>query len=243
MVENRTLFFISGFISLSLFFTVILLFINMMFSKKSIESYALKKDNFISISLEMPVIKNKVTKKIAAKQQIIESVDVSEEDAKVDIDDLFSDVWTQKIKRAKSKPKKMNNKRIQEIQKKIKTTKEYTKESITKKLNTKENSNLKENSEESSSTANEVNEYFAKIQALVYKYFHPPENSQGYSVKAVIHLSAIGKVLDFRILGYSTNNALNKECDLIKKRLMSVMFPINPKNVSGNYIIILKSEE
>ena len=83
----------------------------------------------------------------------------------------------------------------------------------------------------------------AIIQALVYKHFFPPQNSQGYSVKAVIVLSAIGKVMDFRILNYSSNNNLNDECDKVKNRLMGVVFPINPQNKSGNYIIILTSKE
>jgi len=72
--------------------------------------------------------------------------------------------------------------------------------------------------EKNTSSANEVNEYFAKIQALVYEYFEPPQNSQGYSVRAVIELSALGKFIDFRILDYSANIALNEECDKIKDR-------------------------
>ena len=93
------------------------------------------------------------------------------------------------------------------------------------------------------STASEVNEYLAKIQALVYEYFYPPQNSQGNSVKAVIELSAIGKVYDFRILRYSSNSELNSECDKIKERLSTVVFPKNPDNTSGTYIIILTSKE
>ncbi len=243
MAENRTLFFISGFFSISLFMIILFLFFNMILSKKDHDSFAINKDKFISISLEIPVLKNKTVKTIVSKQQIMESIEIPLEEAEVDIDDLFSDVWTNKIKKTKPKTKKLNNKRIQEIQKKIQKTKEYKKDKISEKLNTLEKSQSKENIQNASSTANEVNEYFAKIQALVYKHFYPPENSQGYSVKAVIYLSAIGKVLDFRILGYSTNDDLNKECDMIIKRLKSVLFPINPQNKSGNYKIILKSEE
>ena len=100
-----------------------------------------------------------------------------------------------------------------------------------------------EETDKSASTANEVNEYLAKIQAIVYQYFYPPDNSQGNSIRAVIKLSSIGKVIDFRILNYSGNDSLNKECDKIKERLISVMFPINPKSKTESYTIILKSEE
>ncbi len=93
------------------------------------------------------------------------------------------------------------------------------------------------------STANAVNEYLAKIQALVYENFVPPPNSQGHTVKAVIELSAIGKVMDFRILTYSANSSLNDECDKIRDRLIGVLFPANPQNKSGSYIVMLTSKE
>ncbi|RLA70493.1 MAG: hypothetical protein DRG30_09210, partial [Epsilonproteobacteria bacterium] len=93
------------------------------------------------------------------------------------------------------------------------------------------------------STANEVNEYLAKINALVYQHFNPPQNSQGNSVKAVIELSAIGKVLDFRILSYSSSNSLNQESDKVKESLKRVVFPVNPENKSSRTIVILTSKE
>ena len=107
------------------------------------------------------------------------------------------------------------------------------------------NINTKEMSDEASSESKafEVNEYLAKIQALVYKYFYPPANSQGNTVKAVITLSAIGKVQDFRILNYSVNKSLNDECDKVKNRLLNVVFPKNPQHVSGTYTIILTAKE
>jgi protein TonB len=116
----------------------------------------------------------------------------------------------------------------------VERTKEKNVESI-------KNKKIKKDSENSS--ANEVNEYFAKIQNIVYKYFYPPQNSQGNTVKAVIKLGALGKVLDFRILQYSSSIDLNNECDQIKQRLSSVVFPVNPKNRFGSYTILLTSKE
>lgn len=85
-------------------------------------------------------------------------------------------------------------------------------------------------------------EYRSMIQALVYKYFNPPENSQGNTVEAVLELGAFGKFLDFKILTYSSNDALNKECDNMKNRLEHVPFPDNPDNKSVKLMIILASE-
>jgi len=129
-----------------------------------------------------------------------------------------------------------------QIQKKITKSDENRVESISKKVR---NMNAPKVDIESvkTSTATEVNEYLAKIQALVYEHFYPPQNSQGNSVEAIIELSPIGKVYDFRILRYSSNSELNSECDNIKDRLMNIVFPENPDNTSGTYTITLTSKE
>ncbi len=238
MANNNSYFYLSGLISISLFAFFTSLIIFMMFSSSKIDIYALKKDNYISISLEIPKLQTSSTKSLATpakEQSIVEPSDVS-------IDDLFSDVWTKNIKKKKKIEKKVDNKRLQEIGKK---SKKIDKKSVKKVLQKVDSSNRMKKSDESikASTATQVNEYLAKIQALVYDNFVPPQNSQGHSVKAVIELSSIGKVMDFRILNYSANSSLNKECDKIKKRLMGVLFPANPQNSSGHYIIMLTSKE
>ena len=203
--------------------------------------FALEKDNYISVSVDMSIKKAKKTIKNLPKAITKESsTQIKKED--VNIDNLFSDVWTKKIKSAKQVVKKTDNRRLQEISKKTKTAKDnkvQSVEDIFKNINTKETSD----EASSESKAFEVNEYLAKIQALVYKYFYPPANSEGNTVKAVITLSAIGKVQDFRILNYSLNDALNAECDNIKTRLLNVVFPKNPDNKSGTYTITLTSQE
>ena len=131
---------------------------------------------------------------------------------------------------------------LDEIQRKIQKADANRAESISKKIQSMDAPKTEDESSKSS-TATEVNEYLAKIQALVYEYFYPPKNSQGNSVTAVIELSAMGKVIDFRILAYSDNEALNRECDKIKARLGSILFPKNPDNSSGRYKITLISKE
>jgi protein TonB len=158
----------------------------------------------------------------------------------IDVNDLFSDVWTKKI--VQKQEKQVNSKRIQEIQKKIKTVESNDVKSIAEKVNNLDNITSNEQTE-SSSTANEVNEYLAKIQALVYQHFNVPANTQGNSIKCVIELDALGRVIDFRILNYSANMALNEEADKIKDRLKNVIFPVNPQNKSSRTTVILISKE
>ncbi len=203
----------------------------MMFTPKFKKTFALKKDNYISVSLVPKKIQKSEPKEIKTTPtpSIVTPSTPSTQTSEVDIDDLFSDVWTKKITTKKPK-KKINNQRIKDIQKKIVIKKDnlsqkhIDKDKISKLLKSKDSKNTK------SSTASEVNEYLAKIQAIVYNHFMPPANSEGHTVRAVIELSAIGKMIDFRIIRYSSNEALNDECDRIKARLVGVLFPINPDN-------------
>jgi len=232
MAENRTLFFLSGFFSLSLFTLILALFVYMMFSSNPPKTFALTKDDFISVSIEIPIREVKKVKVANKIPQVIEQVITPTEEANVDVDDLFSDVWTQKIKKSKPKAKVVNKRVLDEIQKKSKIKTDTQTKSIAQKINNMDSTKSDDDLTQSSSTANEVNEYLAKIHGIIYKHFNPPENSQGYTVKAVIELSSIGKVMDFRILNYSANQELNQECDKIKARLKGVIFPVHPDNVS-----------
>ena len=200
----------------------------MMFSKSQVKTYALKKDKFISISIEMTPTKAKAKKDEVLTPNIEPST--TQKTKEVDIEDLFSDVWTKGITK-KKKPKKRDNKRVQEILRKTKISKTKEIASVKEKIKDINTKKLADKNTKAS-TADEVNEYRAKIKSLVYDNFNPPENTQGYIVVTVIELSSLGKVLDFRILKYSSNQALNEESDKIKSRLTSVLFPKNPDNKS-----------
>lgn len=241
MDKNNSYFYVSGFISLSLFIFFLVLFMYMVTSSEKVKIFAMKKDNYISVSIDMPKIEQKSTKESVSEPEIKKS-EAPKKIEEVDIDNLFSDVWTKSIKTPSQKPKTVDIRRLHEIKKPISKSENNKVESLSKKVDRIETNNIEQESLKSS-TALEVNEYLAKIQALVYEYFYPPQNSQGNSVEAVIELSSIGRVYDFRILRYSSNTELNNECDKIKDRLKNVIFPQNPENNSGVYTIILKSEE
>jgi len=240
MDNNSKYFYLSGFISLSLFTLFLLSFIFVLFKTTPSKTFALKKDNYISISLNVPKIQTTQAKKVKKSTPLFSASSVASKN--VDINNLFSDVWTKKIVHKKEKPKTLDNKRLLEIQKKIKKTQNKRVESLSEKVNNLESVETN-NESEASSTAEQVNEYLAKIQAIVYQYFKVPANSEGSSVKTVIELNSLGKVLDFRILSYSDNEALNREADKIKERLFSVIFPKNPQKKSSRTIVILISKE
>jgi len=237
MDRNNIYFTISGLLSLSLFALILILFFMMLFSKTPVNTFALNKDNYMSISLEKIAIKSITPTKTAKLKKEIQSK--TEELKEVDIDSLFSDVWTKDIKIEKKVVKK---KSLELIKKEIKKSEDNSVQSMEEILKNEQTQQVDDVSKKSSS-GNEVNEYLAKIQAIVYKYFQPPANSQGYTVKTVIELSAYGKVLDFRILTYSGNQSLNKECDMIKERLIGVLFPSNPQNTSFKTIINITSDK
>ncbi len=254
MDNKNSYFYISGFISLSLFTFFSAIFLIAIISSDDVKSYALKKDDFISVSVDMTNVKSSDVKKTVDKPiEKVEEKPIEQEPQKeavtqtqkkdINIDNLFSEVKTKSIKKTEEKVIEKEDKRVaQELSKKsVKSdvSKVESAASKSQKINT-ENKSEKESK---SSTGSEVNEYLAKIQALVYEYFTPPENSQGKIVKAVIEINSFGKVVDFRILTYSDNDAFNKECDKIKGRLASVLFPKNPDNKSGIYVINLISQE
>jgi len=209
-----------------------------MFNKSKLHNFALNKKDFISVSLEnipQPLHQEsrKVTATIAPKNKFISKKNV-------DIDDLFSDVWTKNITPSKKVPVDYRN--LDAIQRKI--SKVTTNESVAldEKLHSVSKLLNKDN-KQTISSAEEVNDYLAKIHTLVYKNFNVPSNSEGYSVKTVIVLSALGKLIDFRILTYSDNEALNHEVDNIKNRLKNIVFPLSVDNHSTTTIVILTSQK
>ncbi len=239
MVENRSFFILSGAISLSFFIIILATFFYMMFAVIDTKTYALTKDNFVSISVTAPKVQTKQDNKKVVTP--VEESKTTPEVKEVDVGSLFSAVATQDIVKTKKVVEKTEEKRKQDVQKRPQPKQQNEIDALMQKINNIDA--VKDEESNPTSTGDEVDEYIAKIQALVYEHFLPPKNSQGNTVKVVIELSAIGKVIDFRILTYSSVSALNEECDRIKDRLKNVVFPVNPKNKSGSYIINITSDK
>jgi len=238
-MDNQKYFYVSGFISLSLFGFFLSMFVIILFKVHDIKTYGMKKENYISVSIKLTPQKKSSNKAVSAPSKM-ESTSKAK-NKNINVNSLFDDVWTQKIKHKKIQKEK-NSKRINEIQKQLKLKKSNDVKSIQDTMNKFAN-NQDNSKDDASSTANEVNEYLAKIQAIVYDHFNVPQNSEGNSVKTVIELDAFGKVLDFRVLNYSSSVALNEEADKIKERLKNVVFPINPEGKITKTIVILVSKE
>lgn len=189
---------------------------------------------------EEPIIDKPIVEK-PPEQKEVDTVVKKE----INIDNLFSDVWTKDIKKTVEKPKeKVLDKRLsQEISKKIAKSNSNKVEPIADKIQSLNTDDKKSSENVKTSTADDVNEYLAKIQATVYEHFYPPPNSQGNRIIAIIELNSKGKVIDFRILNYSDNDALNSEADKMRERLLNTLFPENPDNKSGVYKINLTSKE
>ena len=238
MGRENNYFILSGFLAFSLFFIFLGLFIYMLFVSVKETTYGLSKQKFIAVSIVLPKKVNK--KRVAASAPSAKITSKSESQA-IDVNDLFSNVWTRKINLQKKK-RIIDDKRLQDIAKKVKTAEIKRVDSITDKIKNNDMSKSQNNQEQSSS-ADEVNEYLAKIQAIVYQHFNVPPNSAGNSVKSVIELDSLGHMKDFRILTYSKNEALNAEVDRIKERLKNVIFPKNPQNRPSRTIVVLISKE
>ncbi len=252
-------FYISGFISLSLFSAVILLFALVVLHKSSIDTFAMQEDNYISVSLNMDVVvptKNdaKPVPEPTPKQEIIpepepepavEEIESTPEPVNTDVSSLFDDVWTQSADtKVEKKEEKVDTKRLAAIEKRIKTKETKKSQKASDKIKTLE---LVKPSIEvvgaSASTAPEVNKYLAKIHAQVKSKFYPPASSEGSSAKVRVKLDANGNVTSYRVLVYSGSNIFNEEVDRLERRLKRMTFPKNPDGKSISLEIILTVEE
>jgi len=250
-------FYLSGFISLGLFFAAFLLFALVILHKNEIKTFAMQKDNYISVSLNTDVViptkndakpdpeptpkEENVPEPVAADEEI----ETTPKSVNTDVSSLFDDVWTQnadtKVVKKEAKP---DAKRLAAIEKRIETKESKHSNRASEKIKTLE---LVKPSIEvagaSASTAPEVNEYLAKIHALVKSKFFPPASSEGESAKVRVDLDAAGHITGYRVLVPSGSNIFNEEVDRLYSRLKRVDFPVNPDGKSISLDIILTVEE
>ncbi|NPA66573.1 MAG: TonB C-terminal domain-containing protein [Epsilonproteobacteria bacterium] len=240
--EDKFFFLLAAFLSLLIFGLFLFGFIYLLFVQNNIQKYGFEKKKYFSVSIDIKqnikktipkkaTKKKTITKKKKIKKKQVVDPTISEDIA---VDDLFDTVWTKKV--TPSKKIKRDHKKLAQIEE------TFSYEKIEKKEPLQQNSQ-KTKEESKSSSAEVVNKYLATIHAIVYEHFFPPQNTQGLEVKVVIELSSLGKMLDFRVLNYSTNSLLNQEVDQIKQRLKTVLFPKNPNNTKARVIIILKPQD
>jgi protein TonB len=247
--HDERYFYLGGFMSLGMFLLTIILFASVLFNHQKITSYAMNKDDYISVSIAVPLQKRSrnhtetpalISKSAPASQPKAETPQVTE-----DVSTLFDNVWTQDVTSKKvSKKTPTDTKRLSAIEKRIKTAKSEKSTEATEKIKSLK---LARPSVavvgSSASTAKEVNKYYAKIQAIIYDHFYPPVNSEGNSAKIHLELDGMGRVTAHRVLANSGNTLFDDEVDALMKRLGSVSFPKTPSGKPLDIQIILTAEE
>ena len=250
-------FYISGLLSLTIFGIVLSLFAFVIFHKSDIETFAMQKDNYISVSLNMDTVvptKNdaKPDPKPTPKEEVTpepepvkEEIESTPDPVNTDVSSLFDDVWTQSADtKVEKKVEKVDTKRLSAIEKRIKLKEHKKSQKASETIKTLE---LTKPSIEvvgaSVSTAPEVNEYLAKIHAQVKSKFYPPASTEGSSAKVRVNVDANGNVTAYRVLVYSASTIFNEEVDRLKRRLMRMTFPKNPEGKPISLEIILTVEE
>ena len=248
--RNDQYFYLSGALSFALFGAVVILFAYALLSSDKVKTYALKKDNYIAVSIQLPTEKRSTAtvKKPEPKplsKPKAEPKPSEKPQATPDVSSLFSNVWTQKVSTKPAKKETtLDTKRLTAIEKRIKTTESTKSEAAKEKIKTLEFTRPSiELVGSTSSSAAEVNEFLAKIQAFVYDQFYPPLNSEGNSAKVRIWLDGSGRMTDYRVLAYSGSSSFNEEVDRLKKRLEGVRFPKHPQAKPTTINIILTAEE
>lgn len=244
--KNDDYFYLSGLISLTLFGLVLLLAVYFVVYKGKTKVYGLKKENYIAVSIALtPQKKSSNNAKPKPKATPTKAVEPVKAEKTPEISDLFKSVSSQQINtKPKKAVKESDTKRLAAIEKRIKTADKSQKQDAKKKI---EALDLVKPSAEisgaSSSSAEEVNEYYAKIQALIYDNFFPPASTEGSVAIVKIWIDANGKLLDFRVLTPSGNLLFNEEVGLMSERLKAVKFPKSPNGSKEALSINLTVQE
>ncbi|MDD5717816.1 MAG: TonB C-terminal domain-containing protein [Sulfuricurvum sp.] len=258
-------FFISGFISLFFFFSLIVI---IGYSSKLLsfpEQFALKKSDFISVSIEDIDIPAPVTvEEEHVETQPVETTAPAKEPT---LDKPLKETPPQPVSKKETKSESRKTPELSELFAQIKPQNNVEKiieeRKRLEKLSMLENQlalpnekmHMSEKVKEfnlakpslkmvvkSGSSGPTVNEYHAKIHALVYANFHPPVGSSGSAVRVRVSISAVGRMLNYKIIVYSNNEALNTEVDWLKERLQNVVFPKHPDDIDTDIEFILTAK-
>ncbi|WP_345973238.1 TonB C-terminal domain-containing protein [Sulfurimonas diazotrophicus] len=251
-VDDPRDFYLGGLYAVVLFVLIILLFFQLLRGLDKMHSYAMTKSSAVSVSLvDVPLVTSKQnnTPKPVPKQEAAPEPTPEPEESPTPVEDissLFSDIQTQKIVHTKrlDEQKKIDTKRLANLQKRIKTTKKRDTTATAEKV---KNLNLVRPSQEaggqSASGGAEVNAYYAKIQATIYENFFPPVNSEGSVSLIRIWISASGKMTRFKVLRPSGEAFFDREVTQLEQRLLRVRFERNPKGNEAVLDVSLVSKE
>lgn len=252
-LHYQRFFLQSGLITFLLMGVIFSFLLSGILDAKKSEPFAMTKSDVISVSLEetasapsepthasAPI--QQPTADTPAVSKPIEKTPPSSKAPKEDvpeIDDLFATV---KVSKAKKKPVD-NTKQLTELNALEETV-----------LNSKRDSKLFEKVKSlelaksgvklvATSSGPVVNEYNAKIQAIIYTNFHPASGTEGFAARVRVTISPEGKLLAYKVISYSANAVFNAEVDWLKERLRKVALPTHPHGSEAVFEIILTAKE
>ena len=247
-VEAPRDFYLGGLYSVALFALITLVFYQLLIGVERIHSYALKKSSAVTVSLsELPIQTSKTQNEPKPLPQPEKEVVSQEQPSAVeDISSLFSNVKTEKIVRKKraEQSKTVDTNRIASLQTRLKKAAKRAPSATAEKV--KKLSLVRPSvpgGGAAVSGGEEVNRYYAKIQAIIYDNFFPPANSEGAVAKIRIWLSPSGRLKDFKVIRHSGEPLFDREVSLLEKRLKTVTFERNPQEKETVLDVSLISKE
>lgn len=249
-IDNNRLFIVSGIASFFLFSLVILVIVWQARILVKPLSFASLQSDVISISLDSSVVVVVVDSKPQEQAsevpmpiqppEIEKNTKVNEEKkAQPEITDLFSTIKaTRSLKESKSRTKELSE--LSALEEKV--------------LSTKRSSQLFEKVKSldlakagvkvvATSSGPLVNEYYAKVQGIIYSNFHPASGTEGFSARVRIVLTSDGKLASYHIISSSGSAVFNAEVDWLRERLRQVALPQNPTGDEAVFEIILTAKD
>lgn len=247
--DHNRLFFLTGFLSFS-FFIVILAVIAWQVKLSLLnESFAMLQSEVISVSLDMSTPKSEPIEKQSEPtvepaipvESLPNPPKVSKEMTKTiepEITDLFSTVKTPIASKSAENPKHLSQ--LNAIEEKVLNSKRDS-----KLLDKAKNLDMVKSGVKvmAASSGPKVNEYYAKVQGIIYANFHPGAGTEGFSARIRITLDANGNLQGYRVINYSGSGVFNAEVDLLKERLAQTKLPLHPQGEEATFDIILTAKD
>lgn len=240
-------FFISGLISITFFVVLVSLVSLFFFHSPKVEQFAIIQSDVINVSISMeetqqqslntpePLVEEPVEKNIEIPKSIPLKEFVPE------ISDLFSQVKAEKTPK-KSQEDVNRRDELNALEKELMEQKDSPRISdrVSKIELAKPSIKM---IVQQGSTGPVVNEYYAKIQGLVYTYFRPPNDSIGQSALIRLTISPSGKLIAYKVLRDSSLSSFNQEINWLKDRLNTIRFPEHPEGREAVLEFILTAKE
>jgi len=237
-------FFLSGLISITLFLIFLFIAGYSVILAPKIDQFAMIKSDIINVSIaisesketEQPsdesVVSSEISEPAIKEDKVVAPEPVPE------ISDLFAQVKPDKT----PKKKLEENKQLSALEKEVLERKDSPR--FSDKVNKVELAKPSVKMiPQGGSTGPLVNEYHAKIQALVYTYFRPPSGTVGEAARVRMKISASGKLISYKVISYSGSGSFNGEVDWLKDRLNAVRFPEHPDGKDAVLECILTAKE